>query len=301
MIKLCPACRSPELKYHGITKCLNVAALNNVNLLRNLFKCLSCGSIIIFPRPSDSALEQYYTKYSEDGSCFADKKGWGKRPAYQTVLNVCKEIGKGKILDVGCADGQLLSIIPSSFQKFGVDISEKNRDLARKKGVSSLFSSLENIHISKRFDIIIALDFIEHVDNPKKTINLISELLTPGGYVIIETGNAGSFFAKILKEDWSYSAVYGHLCVLTPTILCKLALEANIHEVSMKKGWHSTPSLIMFSYRNILSFGFHAFRVIYRFVEPLMGRIDFLRRLYHHAPPGAPHPDHMIFIGKKEI
>ena len=201
---------------------------------------------------------------------------------------------------MGCADGELLRMLPSSFQKYGIDISEKNRDLARKKGITFLYDSLDSKIISNNFDLIIALDFIEHVDSPKDIINVISKLLTPGGYVIIETGNADSFFAKYLKEDWSYTAVYGHLCVLTPPTLSQLAAEADITEVSMKTGWHAMPTLGMTSYRNILSFGFHTFKVLYRFVAPLAERVEYLSKLYQHAPPGAPHADHMIFVGRKE-
>jgi 2-polyprenyl-3-methyl-5-hydroxy-6-metoxy-1,4-benzoquinol methylase len=262
---------------------------------------MECGSITVFPKPSDSEIEQYYANYAEIDNCFVDSKGWYQRPVYQIVLNICNKLGKGNILDIGCSDGQLLYMLPEPFQKYGIDIAEKACALARKKGISVFCSMFEPTIFSEKFDIIIASDFLEHVDNPGEAIRIISDLLTPGGYVVFETGNADSFAAKFLKEDWSYTAVYGHLCVLTTKILPELAFEAKIRQVLLSKGWHATPSTITAIHRNVLSIGFHVFRVIYRMVEPLVERVEYLRKLYQHAPPAAPHPDHMIFVGKKEL
>jgi 2-polyprenyl-3-methyl-5-hydroxy-6-metoxy-1,4-benzoquinol methylase len=264
-------------------------------------KCSDCGSITVYPRPSDSDLEKYYSNYAEIDNFFLDNKEWRDRSVFQIIMDICNKLGNGKVLDIGCSDGQLLYLLPSSFQKFGLDVSEKACSLARKKGISVLCSTLESATFLENFDMIIALDFLEHVDNPGKAIRTISKILTPGGYIIFETGNADSFAAKLLKEDWSYTAVYGHLFVLSARILPKLANEAKIQQVLLNKGWHATPSPLIGIRRNVLSMSFHAFRLIYKMVRPLAKRVEYLRRLYKHAPPGAPHPDHMIFVGKKEL
>ncbi|MEN8263538.1 MAG: class I SAM-dependent methyltransferase [Nitrospirota bacterium] len=289
------------MKKYGVTTCSGLGVPQQTAPRRTLLKCMECGSITVYPKPADSEIEKYYANYAEIDNCFVDGKGWYQRPAYEIVLNICKKLGKGNILDIGCADGQLLYMLPESFQKYGIDISEKACGLARKKGISVSCSVLESAIFSNKFDMIIALDFFEHIHNPWEAMNIISDLLNPGGYVVFETGNADSFAAKFLKEDWSYTAIYGHLCILTSKTLQELAIKSNIRKVLLKKGWHARPTTMKVIHRNVLSMGFHAFRLIYRMLEPLTKRIEYLRRLYQHAPPGAPHPDHMIFVGKKEL
>lgn len=291
----CKICLSERTFIYGSTTCSSFAADKKAGSSRDLYRCRNCGSIMVFPTPSDEQLKEYYEDY-------ADVKlivNWEKRTSFKIIQNICNKLKKGSILDIGCGDGRLLGMLPSDFRKYGIDVSERACRIASQNGVTALCSALESAEFQEKFDVVLALDFIEHTANPIEAFRAINKLLKPDGYMVIETGNADSYAARLLGEDWSYTSVYGHLCVISPEALSKLASEEGIHEVCLKEGWHILPKLNMYFYRNFLAYGFRFFRFLYRLAEPISSRNSYLSKLYRHAPPGAPNKDHVIFVGEK--
>ena len=275
----CRVCLSSHVRKYGSTRCLNLGITKNLNPKRELFLCSQCGSIMPNPTPSPKDLLEYYTSYADIDKCYVNSYTWKNRKSYKVISQICSLVGNGSILDIGCADGQLLHMLPSSFKKIGIDISENACRIAEKRGLSIFCTTLKNADITEKFDIILALDLIEHVQNPQETLKIISDLLKPGGYIIIETGNAASLTANILRDDWSYTAVYGHICVFTPSNLSKIAHKVNIKKVMIKKGWHSLPTIKTALFRNFLAYSFRLFRISYRIMRPITHKVKVLKRL----------------------
>ena len=66
-----------------------------------------------------------------------------------------------------------------------------------------LFISLENLNKNKQYDIILNLEVIEHVNNPKNFIKECSGLVSGNGIMFIATINKSIFsliFAKFMAE-----------------------------------------------------------------------------------------------------
>lgn len=123
----------------------------------------------------------------------------------QIILNLVSKFGIGKILDVGCGDGYITSLI---FEKFkgviGIDISEKAIKLAREKnqGVTFAVASCTNLPFSDRsFDTIVASEVIEHVNynDGKSFLKEARRVLTPKGRIIISTPNLSNIYMKYLQ------------------------------------------------------------------------------------------------------
>ncbi len=292
----CRVCSSASVIMYGATRCSR-SATENIGTCGNrfLYRCRDCGSITVDPTPTDAGLKNYYSNYAANADVLCD---WKRRKSFKLLSEFCARSANGAILDIGCADGRLLSMLPPGFRKYGIDVAENACETARSKGVNVICSTLDSAEISERFDIIIALDFIEHTADPGAALKTISSLLTPGGHVIIETGNARSFTARTLKEDWFYTAVYGHLCVLSPEALVSLAGKHGIRQVMVEYGRHETPAVLPFVLRNVLAYGFHLFRLMYPAVN-ISGGEGLLKKLYLHSPPWTLNSDHMIFLGRK--
>lgn len=108
-----------------------------------------------------------------------------------------EEIAKLKILDVGCGGGILsLPLARLGAKVKGIDAGEENIVIAAEKAKSeNVLLDFENIDItnlaekSEKFDVVICLEVLEHVDNPRQFISYISALAKENGLVILSTIN----------------------------------------------------------------------------------------------------------------
>ena len=82
---------------------------------------------------------------------------------------ILEKIEYHSILDVGCRDAELKKVIPEDKVYFGNDLFQ-NAD----QGVHFVCNIME-INFEDRFDCVVALDIVEHVDDPYA---LIEKLLT---------------------------------------------------------------------------------------------------------------------------
>ena len=107
-----------------------------------------------------------------------------------------KPLNKIKILDIGCGGG-LLSEPMSRLgaDVVGIDASEKNINVAKlhaKKNnlnIKYVCSSPENYQINEKFDVILNMEIIEHVDNVEQFLKSCSKLLKKNGMMFVATLN----------------------------------------------------------------------------------------------------------------
>ncbi len=110
---------------------------------------------------------------------------------YQQVLNHIPQATNLKILDIGCGDGVLLYLINQKVKAklTGVDLDQNSLKTARSKLKAKFVkaSAYKLPFKTSAFDIIIASEIIEHLDQPQKMLQEIKRVLNPLGTVIITT------------------------------------------------------------------------------------------------------------------
>ena len=112
------------------------------------------------------------------------------------LKNQIKPLDKVKILDVGCGGG-LLSEPMSRLgaDVTGIDASEKNIQVAKlhaKKSnlnIKYLCSSPENFITDTKFDVILNMEIVEHVEDVDFFLKSCSKLLKKGGIMFVATIN----------------------------------------------------------------------------------------------------------------
>ena len=219
----CKICGSWHfIKYGSILLSCNVMPETSEKF-RGLFKCLECRCIFIDPVPTSEELVAYYNRYAQ---ALIGAKDWHKRKSLPIILKLANIIKSGRVLDIGCGHGNLLDMLPDTFKKYGERLPREAIFNSRLKGIKVYCSPLELVKFETKFDLVIALDFIEHVNNPLMAIKKMCETIKPGGYLVIETGNAESLAAKIYRKNWSYTRVFGHLAVLSPMALNSITEDA---------------------------------------------------------------------------
>lgn len=96
---------------------------------------------------------------------------------------------KGRVLDIGCNDGTLLSYYPESFEKYGVDPSDVSAEINDDyKVVQDIFPSKELITLlgGKKIDIITSIAMFYDLEDPIGFTKGIKDLLSPDGIWVFE-------------------------------------------------------------------------------------------------------------------
>ncbi|QNP41733.1 class I SAM-dependent methyltransferase [Lysobacter solisilvae (ex Woo and Kim 2020)] len=90
------------------------------------------------------------------------------------------------------------------------------------------------VQLSSRFDAVVALELIEHLENPRHFFRQCRQLLHPGGHLVVSTPNLANPVsqAMFLREgvfQWFRDTDYqeqGHIMPLAPAVLRRCWAEA---------------------------------------------------------------------------
>ena len=110
-------------------------------------------------------------------------------------IDELEQLPGGKILDIGCGPGWLLSHLGKEWDKHGIEISKFASTHALKFGQIHC-GTLEDFNNSDNFDVITMNHVIEHVSDPISIINKINSLLKSNGVLIIGTPDFDSAMAR---------------------------------------------------------------------------------------------------------
>ena len=112
------------------------------------------------------------------------------------LKNKTKPLDKIDILDIGCGGG----LLSEPMQRLGasvtgIDASIKNIKIAKlhakknKLKINYLCSSPEKLKINKKFDVILNMEIVEHVEDIEFFLNSCSKLLKRNGLMFVATIN----------------------------------------------------------------------------------------------------------------
>lgn len=115
-----------------------------------------------------------------------------------------------KVLDVGCGAGILTNALAKAgHEAHGVDLSLKSLEVAKKyddtKTVTYRQANGYSLPYSEaQFDVVCAMDLLEHVEEPNLVISEASRVLKPGGLFFFHTFNRNllSYLLIIKGVDW---------------------------------------------------------------------------------------------------
>jgi len=112
------------------------------------------------------------------------------------LKNKKKPLDKINILDIGCGGGLLSEPMTRLGANItGIDASSKNINIAKhhakknKLKINYICSSPEKLKIKKKFDVILNMEIVEHVDDINFFINSCSKLLKKNGLMFVATLN----------------------------------------------------------------------------------------------------------------
>ena len=105
------------------------------------------------------------------------------------VKEICAQIAgrRPRILDVGCGTGANLKTLSEFGDAEGVDVSPDAIEFCRERGLRNvkLGAAEELPYESGTFDLVTALDVVEHLDDDVGGLREMRRVLRPGGHALI--------------------------------------------------------------------------------------------------------------------
>ena len=132
--------------------------------------------------------------YHQEGTIFKSKNPIVRileKMRLRKIIKFAQIKNNNKILDLGCGEGYLISLLPDEISIVGIDISPTALNQAKetfknKKNVSfELGNAYKLDYPEKYFDRIICSEVLEHIPDPRRVIEEIHRLLKDDGLAII--------------------------------------------------------------------------------------------------------------------
>jgi 2-polyprenyl-3-methyl-5-hydroxy-6-metoxy-1,4-benzoquinol methylase len=183
--------------------------------------CESDGTVYMDPVLSPEALcelynDQSYTSY------------WSSLHIAGTddVCRIRRFSGNGprkRLLDIGCATGELLKRVEDCFVCSGVEINSGTAEIARQAGFDVTTGTLDDVAGEERFDVITMLQLIEHITEPRAMLERAFKLLKPGGLLYLDTPCIDSASFALFRSRHVHVSSFGHVSLFTKQSLTHLA------------------------------------------------------------------------------
>ncbi len=119
---------------------------------------------------------------------------------HETALQIIKKLPKGKVLEIGCADGGYLKRLKQlGFDVYGLDIYPKWIKKCKTKHINISFGDANNNlpYKDNSFDYIVNFEMIAHLITPIHFIREIKRVLKKEGKFIIESVNSAHWKYRI--------------------------------------------------------------------------------------------------------
>lgn len=93
------------------------------------------------------------------------------------------------ILEIGCGTGEVSTLLKSYGHVAGIDISSVALEFSKEKGVSETIladiTKFETKNYEKRYDLVLALDVLEHIQDDVLAMKKVYALLKDSGYFFV--------------------------------------------------------------------------------------------------------------------
>lgn len=115
-----------------------------------------------------------------------------------------QKIEDSEVIDIGCGYGWLLDYFDNAKSVCGSDISQHALELAKKRNPKRDYKYgdiQEGVNFSQKFDLVLAINVIEHLTKPAQAIKNIADALKPNGIAIVHMPTVNN---RLNKFEYKY-------------------------------------------------------------------------------------------------
>jgi 2-polyprenyl-3-methyl-5-hydroxy-6-metoxy-1,4-benzoquinol methylase len=196
----CPLCSQNarqrlRLRHTGVMSCPNP----------------DCGLMFAFPQLDDQALEAAYRKhyYPHPQTGVPEYENTPEqflRQVFDRANTQLAPLAGKSLLDFGCGVGRLCRVARNyGMRTVGIEVDANARDMASRDERLEVFADVKTLKAAQagtKFDVITMWDVVEHLRQPWRELAELSELLAPGGWLLLSTPNANCLRAVLERGRW---------------------------------------------------------------------------------------------------
>lgn len=207
-MNICSICNSQNIQISSQSSDVEYFTSSDIY---TYYICYNCKSIFISSAPEDKLNTIYpsnYYSFKDNNKSFIEKAKLNLDKFY--FKKILKKLSSPNpaILDIGGGSGWLLDLIkevdPRINDTTEVDLNQNAGTIAKAKGHNYFCGKFEDFipPENKKYDLIIALNFLEHVKNPEEVLLKMSKILNTNGRILLKTPNTDSLDARIFKSGY---------------------------------------------------------------------------------------------------
>jgi len=187
----CPACGSKRGRKRG--------PKHNFEMM---ITCEACGTLYVERLPDVAEAMDYDAYYTHENLSVSE---FIHQRVEEIVAGFSGYRKENRLLEIGFGSGVMLRAAASAgWAAEGVEISRTATEHVRAEGFKVFCGDLVDAQCaSGYFDVVIASELLEHVEDPGRVVTEIARILRPGGLLWATTPNIGGLSARMLGLNWT--------------------------------------------------------------------------------------------------
>ena len=214
--------------------CPSCASINFEKWDGDFLKCKNCEIVFRAFFPDDEELNDIYKDYYSAKNISQKQTNMvSDNTAIENQVKFIKRIvpPQGRVLDFGSGTGELVSLLKAEgFEVDGCEFSEGARHEADTKYGLDLYPTLDELKTNE-YDLITAIEVIEHLAQPVDYIKRLRALLRDKGMLYLTTPNSNGLKARLKRSKWEEAEKPFHLLFFNFESIKHLLKDSGFNDV----------------------------------------------------------------------
>lgn len=203
--------------------------------------CSRCKCRFLGQFPSDEELESLYNaeyfssgRDVEHGYASRDLTPAARKTNDRRLAILRRHLpAQARLLEVGAGNGLFGMLAATQLDYVGIDLSDEAARQARGRGLEVFRSSLcQFVNTGAAFDGVAMFHVFEHLADPHDALGTISDLLKPGGILVLITPDTESLLCAVSGDRWVSYKFPEHLILYSRSALIELLEHSGFEIVS---------------------------------------------------------------------
>jgi 2-polyprenyl-3-methyl-5-hydroxy-6-metoxy-1,4-benzoquinol methylase len=210
--------------------CLGAVSTRRVQTMRMVLECSAadCRLQFLYPQPTREELSELYrSAYYQPGApnqnnVYANTPRKVATGLVKTLVARIGPLAGRRVLDFGAGIG----VFADDLRALGATVVCVEPDPEARTQIAArglpCYPTLEDLKAGQAtapFDLVTAIEVIEHLEDPARDLRLLHDVTSPGGTLFLTTPNFQSLRARLQGHRWEQYRNPTHLFYFTPQSL----------------------------------------------------------------------------------